>query len=51
MVLKELGGRKTLEMAQKYVHLAPSHIAAHANTVNFWSGLDREEKTPLLMAA
>jgi integrase len=37
LVLKELGGWETIEMVQKYAHLAPSHIAAHANTVKFWS--------------
>jgi integrase len=51
MVLKELGGWKTLAMVQKYAHLAPSHIAAHANTVNFWSRLNEAEKTPLVRVA
>lgn len=37
MVLKELGGWETIEMVQKYAHLAPSHIASHAGTVTFWS--------------
>jgi beta-glucosidase/6-phospho-beta-glucosidase/beta-galactosidase len=37
MVLKELGGWETLEMVQRYAHLAPTHLAAHAETVNFWS--------------
>jgi hypothetical protein len=36
-VLKELGGRKTLEMVKKYAHLAPEHLAHHANAVMFWS--------------
>jgi integrase len=36
-VLKELGGWKTLEMVQKYAHLAPEHLAPHANVVTFWS--------------
>ncbi|WZB62197.1 tyrosine-type recombinase/integrase [Achromobacter xylosoxidans] len=35
MVLKELGGWETIEMVQKYAHLAPSHVAAHANAVKF----------------
>ena len=48
MVLKELGGWETLEMVQKYAHLAPSHMAAHANTVKFWSST---EKTPLVRVA
>jgi integrase len=51
MALKILGGWETLEMVQKYAHLAPSHVAAHANTVKFWSRLDGEEKTPLVRAA
>ena len=51
MVLKELGCWETLTMVQKYAHLSPSHIAAHANTVKFWSRLDREEKTPLQRVA
>lgn len=44
LVLKELGGWETIEMVQKYAHLAPSHVAAHANTVKFWSSPDRKEK-------
>lgn len=51
MVLKELGGWETLEMVQKYAHLAPSHLAAHAATVNIWSKSPQEEKTPLARAA
>jgi hypothetical protein len=51
MVLKELGGWETVEMVRKYAHLAPSHIAAHANTVKFWSSLGGEEKTPLVRVA
>lgn len=37
MVLKELGGWETVEMVQKYAHLAPSHLAQHANVVTFWA--------------
>jgi integrase len=37
MVLKELGGWETLEMVQRYAHLAPSHLASHASAVTFWS--------------
>jgi integrase len=37
MVLKDLGGWETLEMVQRYAHLAPSHLAHHAETVTFWS--------------
>jgi hypothetical protein len=36
-VLQKLGGWETLEMVMKYAHLAPSHLAAHANAVTFWS--------------
>ncbi|WP_186198970.1 tyrosine-type recombinase/integrase [Burkholderia gladioli] len=52
MVLKELGGWETIQMVQKYAHLAPSHLAEHAGTVKFWSSLgDQKEKTPLGEAA
>jgi beta-glucosidase/6-phospho-beta-glucosidase/beta-galactosidase len=51
MALKELGGWETLEMVQKYAHLAPSHVASHANTVKFWSRLGEERKTPLARVA
>jgi len=51
MVLKELGGWETIEMVQKYAHLAPSHLAAHAQTVNFWSNSSEKKETPLLGAA
>lgn len=44
MVLKELGGWETIEMVQKYAHLAPSHLAAHASTVTFWSQEQEEKK-------
>ena len=52
MVVKELGGWEKIEMVQKYAHLAPSHVAAHANTVNFWSKpTEQTEKTPLVRVA
>ncbi|RQS04530.1 site-specific integrase [Burkholderia sp. Bp9002] len=52
MVLKELGGWETVEMVQKYAHLAPSHLAAHAGTVKFWSRTgEQKEKMPLARAA
>ncbi|MBR8393943.1 site-specific integrase [Burkholderia cenocepacia] len=52
MVLKELGGWETLEMVQKYAHLAPSHLAQHAATVKFWSSFgEQKEKTPPVEAA
>jgi integrase len=37
MVLKELGGWERIEMVQKYAHLAPTHLATHAEMVTFWS--------------
>ncbi len=37
MVLKDLGGWETIEMVQKYAHLAPTHLAQHANNVTFMS--------------
>ena len=43
---KELGGWEKIEMVQKYAHLAPSHVAAPVNTVNFWSMSSQETKTP-----
>lgn len=46
MVLKELGGWESIEMVQKYAHLAPSHVAAHANAVKFWSSSNQQEKAP-----
>lgn len=49
MVLKELGGWERIEMVQKYAHLAPSHLANHAETVTFWSQqVALKEKPPLL---
>src|SRR5690606_27406238 len=45
LILKELGGWERIEMVQKYAHLAPSHLAAHAETVNFWSISNGQEKT------
>ena len=51
MVLKDLGGWETIEMVQKYAHLAPSHIAVHAGTVNFWSISNEQKKTPLARVA
>jgi len=44
MVLKELGGWETIQMVQKYAHLAPSHLARHAGTVKFWSGEEEQKK-------
>lgn len=51
MVLKELGGWERIEMVQKYAHLAPTHLANHAETVTFWSQQPAETKTPPLLAA
>jgi integrase len=47
LALKELGGWETLDMVQRYAHLAPSHLAHHAETVTFWSQQEAETKTPL----
>jgi hypothetical protein len=44
MVLKALGGWETIEMVQKYAHLAPSHLAEHAGAVKFWSILGIRKK-------
>ncbi|KAG0304107.1 hypothetical protein BGZ97_001620 [Linnemannia gamsii] len=51
MVLKDLGGWETLEMVQRYAHLAPSHLAHHAETVTFWSQREQKKQTPLARAA
>jgi hypothetical protein len=51
MELKELGGWEAIQMVQKYAHLAPSHLARHAETVTFWSQREAKNKTPLLKAA
>lgn len=51
MVLKDLGGWETLDMVQRYAHLAPSHLAHHAETVTFWSQQEAETQTPLVRAA
>lgn len=51
MVLKELGGWERIEMVQKYAHLAPTHLASHAETVTFWSQRAQESKQPPLLAA
>lgn len=44
MVLKELGGWETMEMVQRYAHLAPSHLAHHADRVTFTSQSDEDKK-------
>jgi beta-glucosidase/6-phospho-beta-glucosidase/beta-galactosidase len=36
-VLKELGGWAQHEMVLKYAHLAPDHLAQHAESVTFWA--------------
>lgn len=52
MVLKELGGWETIAMVQKYAHLAPSHLAAHAGAVKFWSmSADQHQKPQQVKAA
>jgi integrase len=37
-VLKELGGWETLEMVNRYAHLAPEHLKAHADRLSISSG-------------
>ena len=44
MVLKELGGWETIEMVQKYAHLAQSHQAHHAESVTFLAHEDQKTK-------
>lgn len=40
MALKDLGDWETLDMMQRYAHLASPHLAHHAETVSFWSQQD-----------
>lgn len=51
MVLKELGGWERIEMVQKYAHLAPTHLAHHAENVKITSMSAPETKQPPLLAA
>lgn len=44
MVLKELDDWERIEMVQKYAHLAPTHLAKHAETVAFWSQQDADKE-------
>lgn len=44
MVVQELGGWRSFKMVQRYAHLAPSHVAAHAHTVNFLAKSELEKK-------
>lgn len=44
MVVQELGGWRSFKMVQRYAHLAPSHMAAHAHTVNFLAKSESEKK-------
>lgn len=48
MVLKELGGWETVEMVQKYAHLAKSHLANYANNVTFSAQSLEKEKADLV---
>ena len=34
MALKEMGGWESIEMVQKYAHLAPEHLKQHANLID-----------------
>ena len=38
-MLKELGGWETLEMVNRYAHLAPEHLKSHAERLSINSGL------------
>lgn len=51
LVLKDLGGWKTLSMVLKYAHLAPSHHAAHAGNVKFTAVAEQTKEKPLARAA
>ncbi len=42
-------GWETIEMVQKCAHPAPSHVAAHASTIKFWSSSERKELRRLKM--
>ncbi|HEY4353421.1 MAG TPA: site-specific integrase, partial [Paraburkholderia sp.] len=35
--LMELGGWSTYEMVLRYAHLAPDHLAQHADAVTIWA--------------
>lgn len=50
-ILKEPDGWQRIEMAQKHAHLAPTHLAAHGETVTFWSQQTLKKKQPPLLAA
>ena len=34
MALKEMGGWESIEMVQKYAHLAPEHLKQHASLID-----------------
>lgn len=51
MVLKELGGWETIEMVQKYAHLAPSHLAGRGYGQVLVKIGEQKEKMPLARAA
>ncbi len=50
LTLKELGGWSTLEMVQRYAHLAPEHLAAYANNAKLQPTVQtRHIKMPRLL--
>jgi len=51
MVLKELGRWDQIEMVREYDHLAPTHLAHHAENVKITSMSELETKQPPLLAA
>src|SRR5690606_34619199 len=51
MVLKELGGWETIEMVQKYAHLASCNTAHFDANVTFTARFEQEENTPPQLVA
>ena len=43
-VLKELGGWETLEMVNRYAHLAPEHLKVHAERLSLTAQIRHTEK-------
>ncbi len=48
--LKELGGWATYDMVLRYAHLAPDHLARHADAVTLWSQDAAESSVTCLKA-
>jgi len=45
-VLKELGGWETLEMVNRYAHLAPEHLKAHAERLSLTAQIRHNGDAP-----